>query len=800
VVVTEALFAEKRQQRVARGAAAIAGVIALLSLGGWSFGVTWLTGILPGLPAVKAITAGSLGLLALALVAVASTRRTLRIVGLLLCVPVAVAAALALSAWMGGPGGFLDELLFDDPVASVAPGRMAPMTAVALLLLCGALSTQPTHSRRGPHAGRAASLLCVLAAIPSVLALVGLIFGAGPLYEPLALRGMSPGTAVAVISLAVGIGTLALPPSTRALLSSPGPGGVLIRRTLPVALVALLGIGFVQLTGRRMGWYGMGMGIALMVVLSGAVLILLLYTTAKQLERQHASISSQLFTERLYQEMLDQSPAAIFVKGPDGRYLVANSVCADILGWPREQVIGATDHDLLPREAADELVASDVKVRQTQEPFEVEELIMTSAGPRYFLTTKFPIEIAGRDELFVGGIAPDVTERQELERRLAQVARLETVGELAGGVAHDFNNLLTVITGMTELALQDLGDHPARAALDHSVAAAGRAADLSRDLLTFARRDAVPVAGAASPNEVAEQLQKLLHPLLGAGIELRFELGHDVGDVGLTATRLEQVLMNLALNARDAMPDGGALSIATRSVEIDAGSARRLPMVHPGQHVSVTVTDTGDGMTPEVRDRALEPFFTTKASGQGTGLGLASTYGLVTQAGGTIMLDSSPGSGTTVTVLLPTVTQPAPEAIDEETGPVPWVSGQGRHVLVVEDEPAVREVLQRQLEAVGFVVTAAEGAAEAAELVPGMDRPDLVVCDVVLRDGVGPHIVEGLQRRWSELAVLYVSGYADRSSRRLAPDDRLLHKPFSAAGLYRAVAATLESRPAEQPR
>jgi two-component system, cell cycle sensor histidine kinase and response regulator CckA len=776
--------------RFVRWSAAVAIAITLIVLLGWGTGRPLEPWLGLAVPSMKSSTALAALMLAGALALVTAAPPSARLAGRGLAALAGVLAIVTLSAWFGGPGGVVDELFASDPATAVAPGRMSPSSAVAVLLLSGAVLS--LRLRRGSTGARAPFALVVVAGALSLLALVGLVFDAGPLYQPLALRGMSPLAAVVMLLLSAGLATLAAPGPTRRLVTSTGPGGLLVRRTLPVALLALLVTAYVQLYGRRSGWYDMGMGIALMVVTSGAILVLLLHRTAVQLERQHLSLAEQRFAERLYQQMLDQSPAAIFVKDPEGRYVVANQTCAQILGAGRNQVIGCTDHDLLPVATADELAETDRLVRTSLQPIEVAETLSTPEGHREFLTTKFPIQVEGRDEVFVGGIAPDVTERQEIERRLAQVARLETVGELAGGIAHDFNNLLTVISGMTELAVQDLEQHPVAETLGHVLSAASRAADLSRELLTFARRDSAPAGGSCVPNDVARELERLLGPLIGAGIELRIDLGSGVGPVAMTATRLEQVLMNLALNARDAMQEGGELTIATRAIQVDHHLARRLPLLRPGRHVGITVTDTGVGMSPEVRDRALEPFFTTKGLGEGTGLGLASTYGVVTQAGGTITIESEPRRGTTVTVLLPvTHAQPPAEA---PGAPEPGtVYGAGRQVLVIEDEPAVRQILERSLVSVGFAVTTAEGSQQANEVAARLERPDLVVCDVVLRDGVGPAVVDELRRRWPAVPVLYVSGYTDRAGRRIGPDDPLLHKPFTAAALYRAVAARLEA-------
>jgi CheY-like chemotaxis protein len=288
-------------------------------------------------------------------------------------------------------------------------------------------------------------------------------------------------------------------------------------------------------------------------------------------------------------------------------------------------------------------------------------------------------------------------------------------------------------------------------------------------------------------------LQGLLQPLLQEHTRLQVEL--DAGDavVPLSAARLEQLVLNLAVNARDAMPDGGVLTICTARTELHTPLAHTLPPAQPGSHVLVTVTDTGSGMAESVRDHALEPFFTTKPPGQGTGLGLASVYGTVTATGGSIDLASAPGEGTTVRMWFPTSPRLEPVAVPE-VGPE-VAPGQGQTILVVEDDPNVRQLISSQLRTAGYVVHESSSLAEVAASADQMAGLDLLVCDVVLTDGAGPEVADVLHLHQPTLPVLYISGYTERSwtghGRLVSDDDRLLRKPFTAIALRRAVASSL---------
>jgi nitrogen-specific signal transduction histidine kinase/CheY-like chemotaxis protein len=379
------------------------------------------------------------------------------------------------------------------------------------------------------------------------------------------------------------------------------------------------------------------------------------------------------------------------------------------------------------------------------------------------------------------------------QERLAQAQRLESLGQLAGGVAHDFNNLLAVILNYAEFAAEELAaatesDWARRCESAHDdveqISRAGeRAASLTRQLLAFARREVVQPQ-VLDLDTVITAVQDMLHRTLGEHVELITSLAGDLHPVLADPGQLEQVLVNLAVNARDAMPGGGTLSIDTSNITVDADSIAGGSESPPGQQVRLRVSDTGGGMTPEVVEHAFEPFFTTKSDHGGTGLGLATVYGILQQADGHIRIYSEPGGGTTFSITLPATTLAANPEIPEYTY---QRTPSGETVLVVEDEAALREVTRRILARNGYQVITAASGPEALEIARNYEGDiHLLVTDVVMPHMLGKEVAEQVLLIKPETEVLYMSGYARpvlASQGRLEPGVALVEKPFSEADL-----------------
>lgn len=410
----------------------------------------------------------------------------------------------------------------------------------------------------------------------------------------------------------------------------------------------------------------------------------------------------------------------------------------------------------------------------------------------------FPAEVSIRavdapDARFFTGFVRDLTgraaaesEHRLLENRVHQTERLESLGQLAGGVAHDFNNLLTVILNYSTFITEEATDAATRSHAELIVGAAEQAARLTRRLLTFARQEPIR-REAIDLNDIVVDIHDLLSRSIGENVELVIEADATLPNISADRGQVEQVLLNLAVNARDAMPEGGTLSIVTGVVELDAEDALRLGEMRPGTYVQLSVRDTGTGMSPDVAARASEPFFTTKAVGEGSGFGLSIVYGIVTGAGGTISLDSEAGLGTTITAFFPT--SDLPLGAPPEATPTGGSRGRGQKILVVEDQPAVRGVTVAMLQRCGYDPIEAANGREALAI--AADQPfDLLLTDVVMPGMSGRELADELVRRRPGLPVVYMSGYTAGvlgPQRTLDPSVRIIRKPFDEAALLRAL-------------
>jgi nitrogen-specific signal transduction histidine kinase len=391
-------------------------------------------------------------------------------------------------------------------------------------------------------------------------------------------------------------------------------------------------------------------------------------------------------------------------------------------------------------------------------------------------------------------VAEDITERRQLEAQFRQTQKMESIGLLAGGVAHDFNNWLTVISGCTELLQEDLaGDTNALELLNEVRHAGERAATLTRQLLAFSRREVVEPR-VLDLNGVILDTEKMLRRLLGEDVLLQTSLAPGLSPVLVDAGQWTQVLMNLAVNARDAIPRGGRLTMESRDITLDEEFTRTRPSLQPGPYVLLSISDTGAGMTPEVRARIFEPFFTTKEQGRGTGLGLAVVHGIVTQSGGAIEVYSEPGVGTTFRIYLPAVGAVAAAATAMSTG------GEIRGietVMVVEDEESIRRMTTHALRSHGYVVLQAGDGEEALELLHRHGGTvDLLVTDVVMPRMDGRALAEAMKTMFPKLRILYTSGYTDDAVVRhgiLQSEVAFLSKPYTPMALLRRMRQVLDT-------
>jgi len=388
------------------------------------------------------------------------------------------------------------------------------------------------------------------------------------------------------------------------------------------------------------------------------------------------------------------------------------------------------------------------------------------------------------------GVSLDITERKQLEEQFRQAQKLESIGRLAGGVAHDFNNLLTIITGYAEMALAEVNEgHALRDSLMEIADAAARAGSLTRQLLTFSRRQ-IAAAKRVALNDLVREFEKMLARLLGEEVELVLSLDPEDGAIMADPGQIEQVILNLAVNARDAMPNGGKLLIETSSMFADEEFSQAHFSVSPGPYVALTVSDTGSGMQPEVKAHIFEPFFTTKAPGKGTGLGLSTVWGIVKQSGGAIWVESEPGKGTSFKLLFPAMDAKAGR---DEAAPVGESPSGKETILLAEDEPGVRKFTCQILEKHGYTVLTASNGREALHAAREFrGEIHLLLTDVVMPQMGGAELAAAFAASHPSTRILCMSGYSERLWPEAKTARNYIQKPFTPAALLHQVRYVLD--------
>lgn len=637
----------------------------------------------------------------------------------------------------------------------------ATTIAVAWVVVAGLLLLAGTYRLRGRRMPRAFVLggTCAVAWA-----------AAGELMElPFMIGMVPPFFFIAAVDVVAGIGVLRSGP--------PSIGRRLAGWTFILWGVHRADYPFVRPLESLAPW-----GFALAVLLSFAVavgLLLVHYEMAR--ERLEAS-------EARFRSFFENALDGMFQASPEGRLLRANLALVNMLGYDDEAELLEASADnaiFAERGARDETIEKKHNLEFVR-GLETTWLSKDGRPVRVRINARRERSPDGRT-LFFEGSAIDVTVGRALEARVREAEKLEAVGRLAGGVAHDFNNLLTAIIASADLALEGLPpSSPGSEEIRLVREAADQAASLTAQLLAFSRRQPVHVQ-PHDLNELLRSSHALLRRLIDESVPVELELEESPLLVEVDPAQIQQILLNLAINARDAMPESGRIALRAGRVERQGQPRARLE-----------VSDTGHGMDEETRRRAFEPFFSTKEVGRGTGLGLASVYGIVARLGGAIDLESEPGAGTTVRIdlpLLPPRENPPAGATERPSEPAP---GGGRTVLLVEDQEAVRAVLERALTRLGFsVLCAADGAAALALLDEHEAAVDLVVTDVVMPRMTGTELLQRLRQRWPQLPAVLVTGYSPESLDGVLADprNRLLTKPFTPAALLDEARALLE-RPA----
>jgi PAS domain S-box-containing protein len=518
-------------------------------------------------------------------------------------------------------------------------------------------------------------------------------------------------------------------------------------------------------------------GLVALMTISVLAWVLLL---RKRVSEQTAAIA--LEKER-YRSLVDHAPDIVFASDLEGNLTSVNPAAETLLGYSQAELLGRNIWELLPtaqREAAREHAR---RLISGESPGSLECEVQVKGGGMLVVEVNLSIMCKGARPVTIHGILRDATERRRLEEQLLQAQKMEAIGRLAGGVAHDFNNLLTVINGYSDIFIKDLPeDDPQRPAIEEIRGAGERAAALTKQLLTFGRRQ-ISRPRALELNALIASAERMLRRLIGEDILLETNLDPALNLVMADPGQINQVLLNLSVNARDAMPDGGKFTLSTSNANLDGESAPAGRQ--QGAYVKLTAADTGTGMDEETMKHLFEPFFTTKPDGLGTGLGLASVYGIVQQSGGCIRVQSEPGKGCCFEIHLPCAEGPA-EPISAPVVELPQPQRE-MTVLVVEDQESVRRLASHALHACGFRVLEAAGGDEALRLAEAVEGGcQLVLTDVIMPGMSGKTLAEQLGARWPDIKVLYMSGYPNEVILRHGVMDgavNYLEKPFTPAEL-----------------
>lgn len=772
-------------------AAAMVALIAGVVLIGWAVQVDYLVGVIPGLSTMKPATAVSFlaGAIGLALCARSSAGRWRNPAIYVLSALIATIACVTLADFALGLGGGEGQLPFLEQGSRMSVATAASFLLVALLL--------PISAHESLVAKRVFSICSLLGLWICFLVLIGYGFGAEILIDPIPESSIAINTAAGFLVLFAGILLLKQDVGVPALLRRKTPGGLIARRLLPWIIVLPAALGWLIVSGVERNWYGAPGAAALSTVVSVLVLLGAVWHGARAADKVHDALVDQ---EQLHQAVIDTALDGFILMSQDGKVVAWNPQSEKIFGWSAEDAVGKRLSDLIvPETLRDAHERGLRRFLSTGEAKMLRRVVEITAVRRDGQT--IPVELIIVPILQEGrwrfsGFVRDISARLAAEEQLHRSQRLQAVGQLTGGVAHDFNNMLTVILGNAELALERAPENN-RNLLEGILRAGENGASLTKSLLAFSRQQPLDPE-RVDVNAFVDATTAMLVRTLGESVQIRLLLADNLWDPAVDRAQLENALINLAINARDAMPEGGKLTIETANAMLDEAYTAQNPDVEPGSYVSVAVTDTGAGMPPDMIERAIEPFFTTKAVGSGTGLGLSMVYGFVKQSGGHIKIYSEVGIGTTVRLYLPRASEQLASPPDSD--PSSQVLQRGsEHVLLVEDDQAVRAFTAMRLGELGYRVTQAADAAEALQALAGSDPVDLLFTDMVMPGEMnGRQLAEQAILAHPSLRVLFASGYTEDAilhQGRLEPGVQLLSKPFNSHQLASKVRLVLSGDP-----
>ncbi len=642
-------------------------------------------------------------------------------------------------------------------------------------------------------------LLCVW--VLSLIAFIGYVYNALFAVSPSGFPASPFAGAAGFILITMG-GLFSRPDKGfLTIISANAAGGVVARRLLPVALVVPPLLCILDYIGFRCGWYNAAFGLAIFTSTNIVVLTTMVWRTADKLnhadqqrlqyEIQRNELHDELLKSNAFREnVFETAIMGVAALDLNGEVMLANRQMHDLFGYDSDELIGKHFLKCIHPEDKGRISALFYQsIHNSTAILKSETQILRRDGTRSVVAFGWsPLIERGRTVGLVT-TAEDIMDRKRLESQLLESQKLESIGRLAGGVAHDFNNLLTAIFGYLALAEPMVDSNSAlHSYISSTREVAGRAAGLTNQLLAFARRQVI-MPKIVDPNDLIYSIESIMKRLISANIELRFVPQQRISYVKVDPNQFEQILINLVVNARDAMPDGGKLTIETDTIICDEEYSYQHEKVKPGEYVMIAVSDTGVGIEEDVKLHIFEPFFTTKAQGQGTGLGLATVYGIVKQSGGNIWIYSEPGKGTTFKIYLP-ISKEYPELIIPSL-PTPGNLDGTETLLLVEDEDEVRQLATGILRARGYTVLAAPdgiGALQLSDTYPG--EISILVTDVMLPNMSGAELAIKLQALRPSLRVLFSSGYTENSIVHHCELDSgiaFLPKPFTPIALVQKV-------------
>ncbi|MGB8582579.1 MAG: ATP-binding protein [Candidatus Sulfotelmatobacter sp.] len=779
---------------------------ALIALGlsvlvGWAANVGPLMTVLPGRIAMKPNAA--IGFLfagvALVLLTRVSNTRQARIASAVGAGFVVLIGLLTVIEYIFHWDLGIDQLLFRDLVQHYYPGRMAHISALNFCLTGTSLLLLSISEKQA----RWPQLLSLLSGFSATLAIIGYLYGVPVLYGSVEYTSMALHTGLGFLILSAAIIHCRPTLGLMQVISSRHAGGWLARRLLPIAVIAPALLGAVYVHGRFSHW-DVRLALASLIVAQIVLFVGLVWALAFLLNRleaektaaQTALQHSEKLLEQRYRTMFEEAIVGIFQSTPEGRFLSVNPAMALMLGYasPAEMMAAVTDIPnqlYVDRKRSDEF-KSLIEQQGAVQNFEIQ--MYRKDGTQMWMSSN--IRAAYEDGAIVRyeGTNSDITERKLLQGQLAQAQKMEAVGRLAGGVAHDFNNAIGVIVGYSALLKDRVPTDEKALQYTEQISKAGhRAASLTRQLLAFSRKQVIqPIV--LDLNTVVSDTEKMLRRLIGEDIKMMVSLGRDLRRIKADRGQLEQILMNLAVNARDAMPQGGKLIIETHNAELDKTAVAQHSYAKPGEYVVLSVSDTGCGMDKETLAHIFEPFFTTKGLGKGTGLGLSTVYGIVKQSEGYVWVYSELGKGARFKIYWPRTTKEA-QALAPLSEPLALPTG-SETILLVEDDDSMRELTRNCLASVGYTILSTPDGEAAIRVASQQDGPiQLLLTDVVMPGLSGRQLAESLAAYRPEMKVLYMSGYtadliADHGV--LESNIALLEKPFTQEALLNNVRRVLD--------